>query len=83
MSCIVYSACSVSMTLVNKAVTSSFGFRFNSTLLLIQGSVTTILLLLSSALGFIKLEPLTAKRVKQWLPINVLFILMLFTSFKA
>ena len=83
MSCLLYSACSIGMTLVNKAVTSSFGFRFNSTLLLIQGGMTTALLLAASALGFVKLEPLTASRIKQWLPINCLFIIMLFTSFKA
>ena len=83
LSCLLYSACSIGMTLVNKAVTSSFGFRFNSTLLLIQGGMTTALLLGSSMLGFVKLEPLTISRVKQWLPINCLFILMLFTSFKA
>ena len=74
---------SILMLLLNKMVMSKFSFTFNATVLLMQGLMTAVVLLLCDWLKVIKLQPLDLRIAKQWVPVNLLFICMLFTSFKT
>ena len=76
-----YCVASASMILVNKHVLSSFGFRFTNTLLLLQSVIAAIIILVTAGLRLIRLEPINADMVKLWLPVNFLFVGMIWTGF--
>ncbi len=78
-----YMLSSMAMLLLNKSVMSKFSFTFNATVLFMQGVVTVAVLLLCDWLKLIKMQPLKFSVAKQWVPVNILFICMLFTSFKT
>lgn len=85
-SCVIFSLCSISMVLLNKYITTSVDPRFrdhmpNIFIVWFQ-CVLAIFLLQGSALaGYIDLPVMEWSTVKAWLPINLLFICMLLTSF--
>jgi len=74
---------SMLMLLLNKSVMSKFSFTFNATVLFMQGVMTVAVLLLCDSFKVIKLQPLNLTVARQWIPVNILFICMLFTSFKT
>lgn len=50
-------------------------------LLIVQGCVAVVFLkVLANRVSFIILEPLTPERVKQWMPVTVMFAFMIFTG---
>lgn len=71
------------MVLLNKATLSSFDFHSPNSLLLFQCVVSVILVQITAWLGFIKLEPWNWKIVQVWLPVDVIFVGMIATSFFA
>mmetsp|Transcript_1171 Transcript_1171/g.1746 ORF Transcript_1171/g.1746 Transcript_1171/m.1746 type:complete len:343 (-) Transcript_1171:334-1362(-) len=75
-----WSCCSISMVLLNKLILSTFSFEFNMVLLFYQNTICVISLLLAREMGLIKFESLEISKVKYWLPLNVLFVLMLATG---
>ncbi|EIE26589.1 GDP-mannose transporter, golgi apparatus [Coccomyxa subellipsoidea C-169] len=78
-----YCVASASMVLLNKAALSSFDFHGPTALLFFQCLVCCILVKVCSALNFIRLEPWNIKIVQLWLPVNVIFVGMIWTSFFA
>lgn len=74
---------SASMTLLNKAALSAFHFTAPTTLLCFQCTVTLVLVGIAYALGFGKPPPITLRLLRMWLPVNILFVGMVWTSFYA
>jgi GDP-mannose transporter len=71
---------SASMTLLNKAALSAFHFTAPTTLLCFQCTVTLLLVLVAFSLGFGKMPPLTGRLLLLWLPVNILFVGMVWVS---
>eukprot|EP01138_Halocafeteria_seosinensis_P003896 gb/GECG01003982.1/.p1 GENE.gb/GECG01003982.1/~~gb/GECG01003982.1/.p1 ORF type:complete len:349 (+),score=14.75 gb/GECG01003982.1/:1-1047(+) len=83
LSALAYSACSISMVLVNKGIFSKFDYPYSFTVLAIQGLLAVIWLLASHYANILTLKPLSKEVFKQWLPVNLLFVAMLYTSFQS
>lgn len=62
------------MVLMNKAVLSSFGFNAPISMLLFQCVVCVVLVRLTAAAGWIRLEPFSLRIVRLWLPVNIIFV---------
>ncbi|CAL5225658.1 g8517 [Coccomyxa viridis] len=78
-----YCAASASMVLLNKATLSSFSFNAPIALLFFQCFVCCVLVQICSILGLIKLEPWSFKIARVWMPVNLIFVGMIWTSFFA
>jgi GDP-mannose transporter len=80
-----YCAASGSMILLNKAALNPklYGWTAPNALLCFQCSLVVILVKLCEALGWAKLQPLKWDLVVVWLPVNLLFVAMIGTSFYA
>ena len=74
---------SAAMTLMNKAALSSFGFGCPTALLCFQCAATLGLVAAAAALGCGRLPPVTWPLLRMWLPVNILFVGMVATSFLA
>lgn len=74
---------SAAMTLMNKAALSTFSFGAPTVLLCFQCTTTLLLVVAAAALGWGKLPPLSWKLLGLWLPVNILFVGMVSTSFFA
>ena len=62
---------------------SSFGFKSANALLFFQCAVCVIAVRACAAAGLVKVEPLSMPVVRVWLPVNVIFVGMIGTSFWA
>jgi hypothetical protein len=82
LSCLVYSTFSIVMVLANKLVVSSFEFRATLVLLVFQNTCAVVMALAGRALTWLSFENFTLRTAVQWLPVNILFCLMLYTGFK-
>jgi GDP-mannose transporter len=71
------------MTLLNKAALSAFHFTAPTTLLCFQCSLTLALVYVAYALGLGKPPLINLRLLQLWLPVNVLFVGMVWTSFYA
>ena len=71
------------MVLLNKATLSSFDFHSPNSLLFFQCALCVVLVQVTAWLGFIRLEPWNLKIVRAWLPVNIIFVGMVATSFLA
>lgn len=80
-SCVAYSFCSISMVLANKALVSTMQFRSPLLLTFLQNGVAVLLVVGCGQLGLLEYDKLQAETARKWLPVNVLFTLMLLTSF--
>eukprot|EP00878_Enallax_costatus_P011873 GHUV01012397.1.p1 GENE.GHUV01012397.1~~GHUV01012397.1.p1 ORF type:complete len:352 (+),score=58.12 GHUV01012397.1:297-1352(+) len=74
---------SASMTLLNKAALSAFHFTAPTTLLCFQCTLTLVLVGLAYALGFGRPPQINLRLLQMWLPVNILFVGMVWTSFYA
>ena len=81
-SCLVYSAFSMTMVLANKVVVTSYGFKLAFSLLFFQSLVAVAMALGGRALKLFTFEDLRLTNMKRWIPINIMFCIMLFTGFK-
>jgi GDP-mannose transporter len=71
------------MTLLNKAALSAFHFTAPTSLLCFQCTLTLLLVGLSYLLGFGRPPALNWRLLRLWLPVNVLFVGMVWSSFYA
>jgi GDP-mannose transporter len=71
---------SASMTLLNKAALSAFHFGAPTSLLCFQCTVTLLLVLAANAAGYGRRPALTLRLLRLWLPVNVLFVGMVWVS---
>lgn len=88
LSCLAYSSCSIMMVLANKYVTISVDSSMRSqipniAIVWFQCVFAVILLEISKLLGFVEYPGLEYNQIKSWLPINILFIAMIFTGFMS
>lgn len=74
---------SISMTVVNKYVVSGDHWNLNFFYLAVQSLVCIIAILICARLGLIKVNPFDPVKGKQWLPISVMFVGMLYTGAKS
>lgn len=78
-----YCVSSIVMTVTNKYVVNGFQFNMNFVLLLTQSLVCTAALAVLKTLGVITYRPLNKTDAKNWAPISVLLVVMIYTSSKA
>eukprot|EP00850_Spirogloea_muscicola_P014898 SM000110S18905 [mRNA] locus=s110:182121:189533:+ [translate_table: standard] len=69
------------MILLNKLVLSGFQWEAQVSLMLYQNIVTVVLVSGLGKAGFVDLEPLSWQLLRAWLPVNLIFVGMLITSF--
>jgi len=81
LSCLAYSACSISMTLVNKVILTTYHFKYHMLLLSYQNGTCVVLLQAAKYMGWIGFESIDKKKLVAWIPLNFLFVGMLLTSF--
>ena len=79
-SCLAYGGVSIAMTLANKGVAVIFNSPWG--LIFTQNLVQTIVLSIAVASGLFTMS-ITAKRIRTMLPLNILFVGMLYTSMRA
>ena len=79
-SCLLYSTLSLSTTLTNKSLLTTYLFSFPFALLYWQYIVTTVLVVSAKLLGAISYPWPTRGAVARWLPLNALFCLMLVSN---
>lgn len=85
-SCVIYSASSCSMVLVNKSLASSFnhfleeGTNLNILLVVFQAVITLLAVIFSKNFGWIEVPKFDKSVATKWAPINICFCLMLFTG---
>lgn len=80
---IAYCIASTSMILLNKHVLSSFHFSCTNFILLFQNVVSVLFVLLGNGIGAIKTEPMQMRICKVWIPVNLIFVGMIWSSFFA
>jgi GDP-mannose transporter len=83
LACVLYSLASIAMVLFNKLILSSFEFRFDMVLLCAQNLSSLVLLLLARWLGLLSFEAFEARKAMDWLPLNVLFVGMLYSGYRS
>ncbi|QLQ80062.1 hypothetical protein HG537_0D00620 [Torulaspora globosa] len=78
-----YCGSSILMTVTNKFVVNLKDFNMNLVMLFVQSLVCTLTLVVLKFLGYAKFRPLNKTDAKNWLPISILLVLMIYTSSKA
>lgn len=78
-----YCGSSILMTVTNKFVVNLQDFNMNLVMLFVQSLVCTLALVVLKFLGYAKFRPINKTDAKNWLPISVLLVLMIYTSSKA
>jgi GDP-mannose transporter len=78
-----YSVCSVSMILVNKLVMDTYGIDHPMGLLFLQNLCALLIVAAAKHFGYVAYPDFDVQVVRKWLPLTVLFVLMLFTSLKS
>ncbi len=86
MSCFMYTFCSVSMVLVNKYISASLTPEARKklpelTIVMFQCIVAVVLVEFSRAFKIVEYPTFNLKTARQWLPLNLIFVGMLVTSF--
>lgn len=76
-----YCGASMSMVLVNKHVLNSFGYTCTNSILLLQNVVSVLFVVVGSMLGLVRTEPLRMDIVTTWVPVNAIFVGMIWTGF--
>jgi GDP-mannose transporter len=87
-SCLAYATCSIAMVIGNKYVTASVPIEERHNIpdfgvIWFQCVLAVIILEAAKILKFITYPPLQLSVVKSWLPINIMFIAMLYTGFMS
>eukprot|EP00899_Mesostigma_viride_P006138 jgi/Mesvir1/15525/Mv03177-RA.1 len=80
MACAMYCGCSSGMILVNKHVLSSFEFEAPVSLLFLQSAAAASSIGLLALVRIIDVERLSWRIFRLWMPVNVLFVLMVWTG---
>lgn len=86
LSCLMYSGCSVSMVLANKAIPMTLSNESrkilpDTAIILAQCMIAVILVSIAKVLGYVDYPNLNLVMMRQWLPVNLLFLAMLSTGF--
>lgn len=81
LSSLAYSFCSISMVLANKMIVSGYDFSAPYMLCFLQNLVAFLAVYLARGAGAIEAEEFNLHKMRLWLPVNIVFTLMLLTSF--
>ncbi|EFN52092.1 hypothetical protein CHLNCDRAFT_32701 [Chlorella variabilis] len=82
-SAVCYCLASMMMVLLNKVALSSFHFKSANALLFFQCLLCVVAVQACKAAGLVKVEPFSYDIVRVWLPVNLVFVGMIGTSFWA
>ncbi|SCV04644.1 LAME_0H20076g1_1 [Lachancea meyersii CBS 8951] len=82
-SILAYCGSSILMTVTNKYVVNGKDFNMNFVMLFVQALVCIACLSVLKLLGYAKFRPLNKTDVKNWFPISLLLVAMIYTSSKA
>lgn len=82
-SILAYCGSSILMTVTNKFVVALKDFNMNFVMLFVQSLVCILTLVVLKTLGYAKFRALNKTDAKNWLPISILLVLMIYTSSKA
>jgi GDP-mannose transporter len=83
LSILTYSTCSISMILMNKLVIDTYKLDFPMGLLFLQNFAAFFLVMFAKKMEWIHYPSFEMRIVKQWLPLTLLFVSMLYTSMKS
>ena len=78
-----YCFSSILMTVTNKFVVNLKDFNMNFVMLFVQSVVCALMLMILRVFGLAKFRPLNKTDAKNWFPISVLLVMMIYTSSKA
>lgn len=78
-----YCASSILMTVTNKFVVNLDNFNMNFVMLFVQSLVCTVTLCILRIVGVANFRSLNRTDVKNWFPISLLLVLMIYTSSKS
>lgn len=78
-----YCGSSILMTVTNKFVVNIKNFNMNFVMLFVQSAVCIITLIILKGIGYAKFRPVNKMDVKNWFPISIFLVLMIYTSSKA
>ena len=78
--CLLYATLSITMTLLNKSILSSFDFNHPIMIIFIQNSISVIMLSIFKEKKYISVGKMDKSKLKLWILLNVFFISMLLTS---
>ncbi|CDO91721.1 unnamed protein product [Kluyveromyces dobzhanskii CBS 2104] len=78
-----YCFSSIMMTVTNKFVVNLKGFNMNFVMLFVQAAVCVTLLFFLKLMGYAKFRPLNRTDAKNWFPITIFLVLMIYTSSKS
>ena len=86
LSCLLYTGCSIGMVLVNKAIPMTIDEEYRHKLpqisiIMFQCIIAVLLVEGARIFGIIDYPGLEWSIVKQWIPLNLIFIAMLFSGF--
>lgn len=79
-SCVCYALASIAVTLTNTALLTSFGFPFAFALLVWQHVMTVGLVVAARVVGVVSFDLPAAGVAARWVPLNVIFCLMLLSN---
>ncbi|KAL2708352.1 GDP-mannose transporter [Kluyveromyces marxianus] len=82
-SIIAYCLSSITMTVTNKFVVNLDDFNMNFVMLFVQSLVCVLMLLVLKVLGYAKFRPLNKTDAKNWFPITLFLVLMIYTGSKS
>jgi len=88
LSCVMYSSCSIGMVLANKAISMSLDEEIRSKVpsfacVMYQGIVAVVLVEFAKLMNWVEYPAFSWDTAKQWLPVNLIFVSMLSSSFMA
>jgi len=78
-----YSTCSVSMILLNKLVVDTYKINYPISLLFLQNFSAYVLVATAKHFGLVSYPDFDRRVAKKWIPLTLLFVLMLYTSIKS
>jgi hypothetical protein len=82
LSCATYSLFSIAMVLGNKVIMTMFGFDCALLLLLFQAAFAVAMGAVLKRTNRMTFEDLQYRLAVRWLPVNILFCIMLYSGFK-
>lgn len=84
LSCLLYSFCSIAMVITNKIISASVKDKTllpQYSIIMFQCLLATIFVRIAKYMGWVEFANFDMNMAKEWLPLNILFIGMLCTSF--
>eukprot|EP01091_Cochliopodium_minus_P019859 TRINITY_DN8481_c0_g1_i1.p1 TRINITY_DN8481_c0_g1~~TRINITY_DN8481_c0_g1_i1.p1 ORF type:complete len:346 (-),score=60.62 TRINITY_DN8481_c0_g1_i1:7-963(-) len=80
-SCIVYSLSSITMILTNKLLLTNFGWKYHGALFFFQNLCTFLMMGILKVGNFVQVRDFELPIVIKWIPVNILFCVMLLSNF--